>query len=255
MTTLLHAKNLSLFKHGKAVLQNVSLEIKARDFITVIGPNGAGKSLLLKCLMGILQASEGSITAAADLKVGYVPQNFNPDPTIPITVKHFLLLGNKVSSETLHTIAAETNISSLLDRQLHELSGGERQRVLLGRALAKQPNMLVLDEPAQNLDIAGQLAFYQLLEDLYEKHPISILMVSHELHLVMACSKQVVCLYHHICCSGAPQAVIKDPEFIKLFGADMASHMAVYHHEHDHSHEHTHDDNCQHHTHKTPEAG
>lgn len=236
--------------NGKPILDNVSLEIGDRDFITVIGPNGAGKSMLLKCLMNIRPADKGQLTSRKDLTIGYVPQSFNPEITLPISVISFLQLGNKVTDVELLNIAKETNVETLLEQQIHDLSGGERQRVLLARALAKQPKLLVLDEPAQNLDVTGQLEFYQLIETVFEQRNISILMVSHELHLVMACSKQVICLYRHICCSGTPQAVVKDPEFIKLFGTEMASSMAVYHHEHDHSHRHTHDESCQHHSHK-----
>ena len=129
-----------------------------------------------------------------------------------------------------------------MNKPLHVLSGGELQRVLLARSLLGEPELLVLDEPAQNLDISGQLEFYKLLEKIYLERPLSILMVSHDLHMVMATTKQVVCLFHHICCSGEPQAVTKDPEFISLFGKDMANMMAVYQHSHNHSHaDHSHD--------------
>lgn len=112
------------------------------------------------------------------------------------------------------------------------------QRVLLARALIREPNILVLDEPAQNLDISGQMVFYKLLEQLYRDYPLSIVMVSHDLHLVMANTQKVICLYHHICCSGEPQMVAKDPEFATLFGDDVAKRMAVYYHSHDHHHDH-----------------
>ncbi len=246
MTHLIHAKNLSVVHGNKTVLEDIDLFIKAKDFITIIGPNGAGKSVLLKCLIGMQQPTKGSIERHHNLRCAYVPQDFNTENTLPISVKNFLTLNNHINEADLQDIAKETNITALLNRQIHSLSGGERQRVLLGRALAKKPSLLVLDEPAQNLDINAQQAFYTLIEDIYHSHDISILMVSHELHLVMACSTRVICLYHHICCSGTPQSVVKDPEFVKIFGADMSNRMAIYHHDHDHSHSHTHDENCQH---------
>lgn len=251
MTYLIHAENLSVIHNGKTVLEDVSLTIGQKDFITIIGPNGAGKSVLLKCLIGMQKATQGSIKTSKNLRCSYAPQDFNTENTLPISVEKFLLLNNRLTTDELAAVAEETNITSLLTRQLHSLSGGERQRVLLGRALAKKPNLLVLDEPAQNLDVNAQQAFYELVESIYKNRELSILMVSHELHLVMACSKKVICLYQHICCSGTPQSVVQDPEFIKIFGPEMASRMAIYHHEHDHSHSHTHDDSCQHISHRS----
>ncbi len=234
---LLKATGISIARQGQVILHHVSLEVAPRDFVTIIGPNGAGKSVLLKALLGFFPPDEGRIDRTPGLKTGYVPQRFTPDHTIPITVKRFLTLRRKIDDAALQHTAAETGIGGLLTRQLSVLSGGEVQRVLLARALLDSPDLLVLDEPAQNLDVSGQLAFYKLLEKLYKKRRIGILMVSHDLHLVMASTRQVICLYHHVCCSGEPQAVAKDPEFIALFGNDMARMMAVYHHEHAHVHD------------------
>ena len=100
-----------------------------------------------------------------------------------------------------------------------------------------KPELLILDEPAQNLDIKNQLNFYNLLNKIYKDRDLSILMVSHDLHMVMSSTRQVICLYHHVCCSGEPQIVAKDPEFISLFGNDMAKMMSVYQHTHNHSHQ------------------
>ena len=146
---------------------------------------------------------------------------------------------NKISDYDLSALCAETGASHLLARPVADLSGGELQRVLLTRALIGNPHILMLDEPAQNLDVNGQLQFYKLLEDIYADREIAILMVSHDLHLVMSSTRKVVCLYRHICCSGTPESVAKDPEFISIFGDEMARLMAVY--PHSHTHDHTHD--------------
>jgi zinc transport system ATP-binding protein len=237
MTPLISAQNLNFILRGKTILDNVSLAVQQQDFITIVGPNGAGKSVLLKCLMGLFKPTSGKIHRDPALCVGYVPQRLVPDPMLPMTVRHFLKLRKKHTPTMLDETIAETGIEGLLDTQLHGLSGGELQRVLLARALLNTPDLLVLDEPAQNLDIVGQIAFYKLLENIYKKRPLAILMVSHDLHMVMAATKKVICLFHHICCSGEPQTVTRDPAFSALFGEDMAKMLAVYHHEHNHSHD------------------
>jgi len=248
VNALISAQNLHVVRHSKAILENVSLDVNLRDFITIIGPNGAGKSVLLKCLMGLLRPSSGTVHRKQNLRVGYVPQRLVPDPTIPITTHRFLSLRKKTSVEKLRNIAQDTGVFPLLEKPLYALSGGELQRVLLARALLNDPEVLVLDEPAQNLDIVGQLAFYKLLEQIYRERVLSILMVSHDLHMVMAATKKVICLFHHICCSGEPQVVTRDPAFATLFGDDMAAMLAVYQHEHNHSHDTSNKDNtCEHH--------
>ncbi len=240
MDALIKAKNITVVCHNTPILKDVSASIGPKDFITVIGPNGAGKSMLLKCLLGFYQPDEGTITRKKDLKIGYVPQRFVPDATLPITVQRFLTLRKKTDPISVEKTAIETGIETILKKPLYVLSGGELQRVLLARSLLDNPELLVLDEPAQNLDISGQLAFYKLLERVYSERALSILMVSHDLHMVMASTKHVLCLFHHVCCSGEPRAVTQDPEFIALFGPDMAHMMAVY----QHSHHHTHDGKC-----------
>ncbi len=237
MASLLRAEGLHVIRDGRSILKDVSLDVGMQDFVTIIGPNGAGKSMLLKCLLGIIQPDQGRVTRRPGLTTGYVPQRLIAEPSMPLSVKRFLTLKTNATAETLARCAEETDITPLLARQLHHLSGGELQRVLLARALIGEPELLVLDEPAQNMDVGGQLAFYKLLERLHHTRTLSVLMVSHDLHLVMASTRQVICLYHHVCCSGEPQAVTRDPEFISLFGNDMARMMAVYHHEHTHTHE------------------
>lgn len=245
------AKDVSVIRDGRHILKDVSIEVMENDFITIIGPNGAGKSMLLKCLMGFYTPDEGSVSIAKDLRIGYVPQRLIADATLPISVKRFLTLRKKVSKSEFDRVVEETSIGVSLDQPLSVLSGGELQRVLLARALLAEPQLLVLDEPAQNLDITGQLAFYKLLDKVYRERNLSVLMVSHDLHLVMASTRNVLCLSSEVCCYGAPQSVARNPAFITLFGEDMATLMASYDHHahghHPHSHEaceedgHTHD--------------
>ena len=230
MNALISAKNVSVFKHQKSILKNIDIQISKNDFVTIIGPNGAGKSMLLKCLMGFYKPNFGKIERKSKLKIGYMPQSINIINTMPLTVKDFITVRKKYDDISLKYVISEVDISQLISKQLSVLSGGEMQRVLLARSLLNNPDLLILDEPAQNLDISGQLSFYKLIQEIYSKRDISILMVSHDLHLVMVSTKKVLCLSNHICCSGKPQQIAQDPEFISMFGKDMANMMAVYQH-------------------------
>lgn len=236
MSTLIKLENIVVTRQQKSILEDVSLTINEKEFLTIIGPNGAGKSMLLKCLMGFYKPDSGQVIKRPGLKIGYVPQRLNIDDSIPMSVERFLNL--RKTKKNWEQVISQTNVDSLLNMSISALSGGQLQRVLLARALLGQPDLLILDEPAQNLDVSGQLQFYKLLDEIYKQGGIAILMVSHELHLVMASSQKVICLYHHICCSGEPHTVMRDPEFISLFGNDMAKMMAVYNHQHNHSHQH-----------------
>jgi zinc transport system ATP-binding protein len=247
---LINAEDISLSIDQKLILDKVSLSLDRGDFITVIGPNGAGKSTLLKALIGLLKPDSGRIKRKDGLRIGYIPQKLSIEPSLPITAEGFIRLNKKApgkASGGFDALAEEHGLSPLLKKPVQSLSGGEWQRVLLARALMNSPDALILDEPAQNLDLTGQLSFYRMIERIHRDRGMAILMVSHDLHMVMASTRQVVCLYHHICCSGAPQAVTKDPEFINLFGRDMASMMAIYHHDHDHDHDHDHQHHHDHH--------
>ena len=236
INALISASNVSVFKHHKSILKNIDIQINKNDFITIIGPNGAGKTMLLKCLMGFYKPNFGEIQKKDKLKIGYMPQSINVINTMPMTVKNFITVRKKYDDISFEHVISEVDISQLVNKQLSVLSGGEMQRVLLARSLLNNPDLLVLDEPAQNLDISGQLSFYKLIQEIYSKRDISILMVSHDLHLVMVSTKKVLCLSNHICCSGKPQQVAQDPEFISMFGKDMANMMAVYQHTNNPSH-------------------
>ncbi len=163
MVNLIQASNINVSRQGNKILENVSVVVGDHDFLTVIGPNGAGKSMLLKCLMGFYAPDIGEIRKMNGLRVGYVPQNFAPEHTMPISVRRFLTLRRKTEKTAIEEVAQETGILKILDHALFELSGGERQRVLLARSLLDNPHLLELDEPAQNIDITGQLRFYRLV--------------------------------------------------------------------------------------------
>ena len=236
-TTLINAKNICLTYSEKTVLDQVSFEIKAGDFVTLIGPNGAGKSSLIKVLLGLIKPDSGELNCAKNMVIGYTPQVFHPNPFIPISVIDFLNLDQDNRSQSIEKVAMLTGIEGILESPLRNLSGGELQRVLLARALIKKPNILILDEPAQNLDVNGQMHLYKLIQDIHRKQKCAVLMVSHDLHRVMKESTQVLCLYHHICCMGQPETIINDSQFNDLFSEQMDELMTTYKHHHNHCHE------------------
>lgn len=234
---LLSAKNLNVDLLGKTILKGIDIELARNDFITIIGPNGAGKSTLLKVLLKILPKTSGELYLQPGIKVAYVPQQMKIPVTLPLTVDGFLSLNSKHVNQNMNQVIDQLDIAACRYTLMHELSGGQKQRVLIARALLQEPDLLVLDEPAQNLDVKGQLALYQFLDNLYVNKKISILMVSHDLHMVMSITTHVVCLFNEICCSGKPKDIAKDPAFTNIFGAEMASMMSYYHHNHGGDHE------------------
>ena len=235
---LITLNNISLSHNGKNVLDDVSFKLHEGEFITLIGPNGAGKSSLIKVLLGVIKQDSGDITYTDNIRLGYTPQTFSANPFIPISVKDFLTLNQKLDSEFMLKTFELTGIKDLLKSPLKNLSGGELQKVLLTRALLNKPNVLILDEPAQNLDVDGQMQLYKLIQDIHQQQNSAVLMVSHDLHRVMKESTQVLCLYHHICCEGLPESILKDEKFNDLFADQINDLMATYEHHHNHHHEH-----------------
>lgn len=228
---LIAAHGLSLSAGRLTILNAVSLSIAPGEIVTLIGPNGSGKTTLLKALLGLTKV-QGDIVCRAGLKIGYVPQQFTPDPSLPMTVHRFLTL---FSSHDAGCKALErVGIGEAHDRQLATLSGGELARVLLARAIAGKPDLLVLDEPLSGVDVTGEAALYHLIAELRDELGCGILLVSHDLHVVMGKADRVICLNHHVCCEGDAGSVSRDPAFLELFGA--RGELALYPHRHDHAH-------------------
>ena len=233
---LIECHGVTIRRGGEAVLDNVEIAVMPREMVSLIGPNGAGKTLLLRVLLGLIRAEEGKVASHPGLRIGYMPQKLTLDATLPLTVRRFLSLGGPVPVGQRQDVLDEVGISALINRPMQALSGGETQRVLLARALLRNPDLLVMDEPAQGLDIHGQDELMGLIEDTRQRRECSILMVSHDLHVVMAATDRVVCINHHICCTGHPMDVEIDPGYVALFGERTVGHLATYRHHHDHVH-------------------
>ncbi|MDA0341708.1 MAG: zinc ABC transporter ATP-binding protein ZnuC [Proteobacteria bacterium] len=219
-----------------ATLDRVNLEVRSGEIVTVIGPNGAGKTTLLRAVLGLTPADTGRVSRRHKLRIGYMPQSIAIDDTLPLTVRRFLDLGGRVAKGRRAEVLDNVGVQRLLDQPLQRISGGEMQRVLLARALLRDPELLVLDEPAQGLDVAGQADLYDLIGQLRGELGCGVLMVSHDLHLVMAAADRVVCLNHHVCCTGAPHDVRENPEYLALFPETEIASLGIYTHHHDHAH-------------------
>ena len=240
--TLITAENISVSYGATTVLHNVSLGLEQGEIVTVVGPNGSGKTTLLRLLIGAARPSSGRITHKPGLRIGYVPQKLHIDPTLPITVDRFLRLAGGTTRRACAAALERAGVPGLSTRQMSALSGGQFQRVLLAQALINEPDLLLLDEATQGLDQPGSAAFYQQIEEVRQKTGCAILMISHELHVVMAASDRVICLNGHVCCQGTPETVSAAPEYRALFGTGTGGALALYRHEHDH----THDETCSH---------
>jgi len=245
----------------RQVLSHITLSVQPAEIVALIGPNGSGKSTLARILLGILRPDAGSVMRRPDLRIGYVPQRLSVDGVLPLPVRRLLGLTNKVSVEAMQRTLDEVGASGLMDAAVHDLSGGELQRVLIARALLRNPDLLVLDEPTASVDFNGQIALFELISRIRDERGCGVLTISHDLHLVMAATDRVICLNGHVCCEGRPETVSRDPAYMQLFGPRAAETLAVYTHDHDHEHDlsggvvghhHHHDHDHDHHGHDHP---
>ena len=220
---------------GKKVLQNLHLSLTEREIVTIVGPNGSGKTTLFKAIIGTAPISSGKVILKPNLKIGYVPQQLNIDGSLPLTVSRFLQLAQNNNGKSLKQALEMVGIEDILKAQISKLSGGQMQRVLLARAIVNQPDVLLLDEATRGLDQPGAAAFYRLIENIRTDTGCAVLMISHDLHVVMAASDRVICLNGHICCEGAPQTVATSPQYKALFGTDVDGAFALYQHSHNHN--------------------
>lgn len=248
---LISARGITMRRGTRQILDAVDLDIGAGEIVTLIGPNGAGKTTLVRVLLGLETADGGTLRRRAGVTIGYAPQRFDRDPAIPMTVARFLELGaaghgfgwpsrrsaQLAARERIGAVLAEVGALRVMDQQLYGLSGGELQRVVLARALIRNPDLLVLDEPVRGVDFVGEAELYGLIGRIRTTRGLGVLLVSHDLHVVMAQSDRVICLNRHVCCHGMPEAVAKHPEYVRLFGATTAPAFAIYKHAHDHDHD------------------
>ena len=234
---LLEADALSYSAGGRLILDSVSFQLNPAQITTIIGPNGAGKSTLANIVTGLVTGFEGRVRRRAGLRIGYLPQKVYVNRLMPLTVARLLQLTRPASDTEIDAALAQTEVGYLRQRQVHSLSEGELKRVLLARTTLGNPDLIVLDEPTAGVDVTGEIRMYQLIGELRSRLRCAVLLVSHDLHLVMSQTDQVLCLNQHLCCSGQPESVSRHPEYLALFGRSAADSIAVYTHHHDHVHD------------------
>tara|TARA_B110000014_G_C20101878_1_gene578568 strand:+ start:377 stop:1156 length:780 start_codon:yes stop_codon:yes gene_type:complete len=234
--TLVELIDAGIKRDSRWLVRGVSFNVDKGQIVTLIGPNGSGKSTTAQMLLGILKPDEGFIKKRPNTVISYLPQKLSIDWTLPIRVEHFMKMTGKVSNEDVRSALVSTGVEHLFGADLRILSGGEFQRVMIARAIARKPDLIVLDEPVQGVDFKGMLELYELINRLRDELSCGVVLISHDLHIVMASSDNVICLNGHVCCSGTPKLVSESDEYHALFGRQVAPGLALYEHKHDHTH-------------------
>ena len=232
MTTLVEFKSLSKKFHNKILVDNISFKLNKGEITTLIGQNGAGKTTLAKIILDQESYDSGKLIIKPDIKIGYVPQKLDFNLSMPMTAKGLLkFLAPNGLDYGLINLEEFIGYNKIKNKDISSISGGELQKLLLVGTLMSKPDLLILDEPTQYLDVASQQTFYRILGELKERLEITIFMISHDLFTVMKNSDQVICLNKHVCCSGKPTELDTNPDF-----KNALSEIGVYVHNHDHKH-------------------
>ena len=217
---VLKVENLNVDLEREEILKDLSFEVKEGEVLVILGPNGAGKTVLLKTLLGILPY-RGKVEWQKGIKIGYVPQRLPFIKDIPMAVKEFFDLKNvseKESEEILKSIGLGEDI---LKKKIGDLSSGQFQRILVGWALASNPQVLLFDEPLAGVDIGGQESVYNLLEKLKKARDLTILFVTHELSIVYKLADKVLCLNKRMLCHGLPKEILTPERISELYSGEI----------------------------------
>ena len=194
---LVSARDIGVQRGNRWIIRHVNIKVNSGELVYVIGANGAGKSICVKAVLGLIAINEGTVNRAPSLRVGYVPQRLPISPTLPLSVRRLMTLTGHFSSHDIDTTLAAVGLQKLGNPQVTTLSGGEFQRLLLARALIHRPELLILDEPAQGVDIAGAGVLHELIENIRRDLNCGVLLISHDIELSIATGDDVVVLVPH----------------------------------------------------------
>jgi len=217
---ILKVKNLNVKLDGEEIIKDLSFEVKEGEVLTILGPNGAGKTVLLKTLLGILPY-EGEIDWRKEVKIGYVPQRLPFIKDMPMSVKEFFDLENVSERGTKEVLKSIGTGQDILKKKIGELSSGQFQRILIGWALASDPQILLFDESLTGVDVGGQESVYNLLEKLKKEKNLTILFVTHELSIVYKFSDRVLCLNKRMLCCGVPKEILIPERISELYSGEI----------------------------------
>jgi zinc transport system ATP-binding protein len=224
---ILEVKNLCVSLGGEEILKNLSFSVYEDEVLAILGPNGGGKTTLLKALLNIIPY-EGEITWKENIKIGYVPQRLNQIKDVPLNIKEFFELEDIEAEETLNILKILGLNKDVLFKKINELSSGQLQRILIGWSIAKDPEVLLFDEPLTGIDIGGQETVYNLLAKLKKEKKFTIIFVTHELSIVNNLADNVLCLNKEMLCNSTPEKVLNPEILSKLYSEEVK----FYHHTH-----------------------
>lgn len=230
--------NVSFSYDHTPVIENLSFTVRKGEYLGIIGPNGGGKTTLIKVILGLLHPTDGTVMLFGkdrhDFKekhrIGYVPQRVTQsDKNFPATVLEVVRTGRtarlgfferftKEDNEAVEHAMKISGIAKYRDTLVGDLSGGERQRVFIARALASEPDVLILDEPTVGVDIGAQKTFYDFLATLNREQRLTILFISHDVDVVSQETKTVLCLNHTLVCHGLPKDLLSEHILERLYG-------------------------------------
>lgn len=238
---LVEIENLTVNYDGISALDKISLSIEEKDFLGIIGPNGAGKTTLFSCMLGLLNNYQGEIrffgTNIRKSKqylhqIGYVPQKPIFEKNFPATVEEVVGMGltKNQKEETIDQVLQKVWLHELSHRRIGDLSGGQQQRVFIAKALANDPQILILDEPVAGIDSQSKDLFYQILLDLNKKDNITIIWSSHDLDAVAKLATKVACLNRTLFFHGISEKFFHDENLLKMY-SESSMQMHMHHHD------------------------